>query len=118
MLHSCLQPGTHHSFDAEVVYHRCPAAVSFIKRAMNRMVSKAWEEWQFKAAELRAQQYLLAGAIRRMLNRLLSRAWEKWQQDAQARRDLLAILRAAANKWRSPDYYVPFYYPVTESFLS
>jgi len=82
------------------------------------MVSKAWEEWQFKAAELRAQQYLLAGAIRRMLNRLLSRAWEKWQQDAQARRDLLAILRAAANKWRSPDYYVPFYYPVTESFLS
>ena len=46
---------------------------------MNRHLSKGWESWQFWYAELKAQQFKVAGAIRRMLRRKLSMAWEQWQ---------------------------------------
>merc|ERR1711865_589995 len=37
-------------------------------------------KWQFTAAEMARQQFLLAGAITRMLKRKMSQGWEKWQQ--------------------------------------
>ena len=40
----------------------------------------AWEKWQFTAAELARQQFLLQGALNRLLKRAMSMAWEKWQQ--------------------------------------
>ena len=47
---------------------------------MNRKLSMAWERWQQWYAELKDQQFRLAGALRRMMNRQLSMAWESWQE--------------------------------------
>merc|ERR1711865_640927 len=51
-----------------------------IRRMLNRKLSMAWEKWQFTAAEMARQQFLLAGALNRMVKRAMSMAWEKWQQ--------------------------------------
>ena len=50
---------------------------------MNRKLSMAFEKWQFTAAEMARQQFLLAGAMNRMLKRQLSMAFEKWQYEAK-----------------------------------
>ena len=47
---------------------------------LNRKLSMAWEKWQFTAAEMARQQFLLAGALNRMLKRADVAGWEKWQQ--------------------------------------
>ena len=39
---------------------------------LNRKLSMAWEKWQFTAAEMARQQFLLAGALTRMLKRKMS----------------------------------------------
>ena len=36
---------------------------------LNRKLSMAWEKWQFTAAEMARQQFMLAGALNRMLKR-------------------------------------------------
>ena len=36
---------------------------------LNRKLSMAWEKWQFTAAEMARQQFMLAGAMNRMLKR-------------------------------------------------
>ena len=41
-----------------------------IRRMLNRKLSMAWEKWQFTAAEVARQQFML-----RMLNSKLSMAW-------------------------------------------
>merc|ERR1712166_1600330 len=47
---------------------------------LNRKLSMAWEKWQFTAAEMARQQFLMQRAINRLRNMKLSCAWEKWQQ--------------------------------------
>ena len=36
---------------------------------LNRKLSMAWEKWQFTAAEMARQQFMMAGAMNRMLKR-------------------------------------------------
>ena len=40
-----------------------------IRRMLNRKLSMAWEKWQFTAAEMARQQFMMQGAINRMLKR-------------------------------------------------
>merc|ERR1712166_1444001 len=44
------------------------------------MGGMAWEKWQFTAAEMARQQFMMQGVLNRMLKRAMSFAWEKWQQ--------------------------------------
>ena len=80
---------------------RSKAAVSFIKRMMNMMLSRAWEQYQAWYREDCRQRYLVHGALNRMRHAALSRAWEKWQYNHQMYKDLMALLGNAAKKWRN-----------------
>ena len=45
----------------------------------NRLLSMAFEKWQYEAEEAKRLQYVLGGALRRMQNYKMSQAWEQWQ---------------------------------------
>ena len=55
------------------------ARQQFMLRMLNSKLSMAWEQWQFVAAEVARQQFMLAGALNRLVKSQLSMAWEKWQ---------------------------------------
>ena len=79
---------------------------------LKRQLSMAWEQWQFWYAEVKDQQFKLAGALKRMMNRKLSQAWEQWQywyaevmdQKARLANALIRLINRkfcmAWNKWR------------------
>ena len=57
------------------------AMLQLYRRDMGRALEH-WmrEQWQFVAAEMARQQFLLGSAITRLIKRQMSMAWEKWQQ--------------------------------------
>ena len=62
-----------------------------IKRMLNRMLSQAWEQWQYEAAQLKPQETLAKGVMNRFIKRQLGVA-RKW------RTKYLATLEALAGK--------------------
>merc|ERR1712086_689034 len=59
----------------------------------------AWEKWQFTAAEMARQQFMLAGALNRMLKRKMSQAWEKWQATYAEGKYLAHTMGGALTRW-------------------
>merc|ERR550514_2086948 len=75
-----------------------------LERMLKRQLSMAWEKWQYEAAQMKHEKFIMGGALNRFRNRLLSMAWEKWQftaADKALRRFLHAKMFAAWNMWRS-----------------
>ena len=101
-----------HVLEITTKYYRRPLAWASPKFVISapRMLSKAWEQWQWQYAELMRQKMLIKRGLMRLMQRKMAAAFGKWRLvtdyllrlfEKMGRRWRNRSIFAAFNKWRS-----------------